>query len=491
MNFSGFVGPTYNLKSVNVDSQRCVNLFPEIIESGTGKEAQIAYLKSCYGYIETLSIGSGPIRCIHEDYSGRIFIISGSQIYLCTFSGGDWTTTSIGILSTSTGLVKAKSAKDAVNEYTVFVDGVDCYAFWYYGTGSGDFGTFASYGWPPIPFCKNIEMIDGYFIYVDGGQQFFVSDIGTFGVSALSFASSEGSPDKIISAIANNRELILINETTTEFFYDSGNSNFPFERISGGFVEKGGCAVFSTAKIDGVVFWLGQDASGVGQIYAMNGHTPQRVSTHAVEYAIATYSNISAATAYTYSQDGHYFYVINFDEATWVYDLSTKQWHERAYYNSGNLERHRFETCCYLTSQGVHLFGDYQNNKIYLIDKDSYSDNGNSLVRMRRTPHVSSNGNWLFHESLLVDMETGIGRDSGLGVNPQVMLRYSNDGGHTWSSESWTSAGQNIGGIGEFKKRVKWRRLGKARDRVYEVKITDPVKVNIIGAQLEVQVGGS
>jgi hypothetical protein len=69
------------------------------------------------------------------------------------------------------------------------------------------------------------------------------------------------------------------------------------------------------------------------------------------------------------------------------------------------------------------------------------------------------------------------------GYDPQAMLRWSDDGGHTWSNEHWAGMGK----IGEYYKRVFWRRLGmtlKLRDRVYEVSGTDPVKVAIMGAEL-------
>ena len=69
------------------------------------------------------------------------------------------------------------------------------------------------------------------------------------------------------------------------------------------------------------------------------------------------------------------------------------------------------------------------------------------------------------------------------GANPEVMLRWSDDGGHTWSNEHWKTMGR----IGAFGTRTIWRRLGmtvKLRDRVYEVSGTDPVKIDIIGAEL-------
>jgi hypothetical protein len=73
------------------------------------------------------------------------------------------------------------------------------------------------------------------------------------------------------------------------------------------------------------------------------------------------------------------------------------------------------------------------------------------------------------------------------GVSPQAMLRWSNDGGSTWSNEHWVS----IGKLGKYKNRAIWRRLGTARDRVFEVVVTDPIKAVIVSANLKASVGES
>ena len=78
-----------------------------------------------------------------------------------------------------------------------------------------------------------------------------------------------------------------------------------------------------------------------------------------------------------------------------------------------------------------------------------------------------------------------MGLNTGQGDDPQVMLRWSDDGGHTWSYEHWKSMGK----IGQYGFRTIWRRLGmttKIRDRVYELSMTDPVKIAIMGAELYV-----
>jgi hypothetical protein len=65
------------------------------------------------------------------------------------------------------------------------------------------------------------------------------------------------------------------------------------------------------------------------------------------------------------------------------------------------------------------------------------------------------------------------------------MLRWSNDGGSTWSNEHW----RTIGKIGRYRDRAIWRRLGMARDRVFEVSISDPVRAVVISAELRTSSG--
>ena len=132
------------------------------------------------------------------------------------------------------------------------------------------------------------------------------------------------------------------------------------------------------------------------------------------------------------------------------------------------------------------IVGDYQNGKLYSLDHDVYTDDGNVIRRMRRCPHLVSDFNRIFHSSLQIQFQPGVGLDGNVqGADPQAMLRWSNDGGSTWSTEHWVS----IGKIGKYKNRAIWRRLGQARDRIYEVVITDPVKAVIVSANLEAGAG--
>lgn len=348
-------------------------------------------------------------------------------------------------------------------------------------------------GFGSVPGATHVVWSDGYFIVNESGtNKFWVSDLQGFTIDALSFASAEGSPDLALAVEVLNRYLYVFNEKTTEVYANTGNADFPFERISGGFIEFGCLAGYSVAKVGTAICWLGRTEDGDGSVFAIEGLQPRRISNYALDQAIRGYANPQNAVAYTYQSAGHAFYVLNFEEATWVYDFATQLWHERAYTNAGTLERHRADYCAFTPDDRLHVVGDYETNEVYSLTESKYTDDGDAITRLRAFPYISNGRKRLFFNSLLLDMETGIGLDGGVqGSNPQVMLDWSNDNGHTWSSESWALADAGSGTIGNFLKRVIWNRLGSAFSRVFRVKITDPVKVRLIDVEIEVEGGNS
>lgn len=488
MRFAGFIGPSYQLRSVNVDCQRCINLYLEVDESGHAKSGEVASLVPTPGLSLLATIGAGPIRGVYTASNRRVFAVSGDTLYEID---SNFNATNRGTLATARGPI---SMADSGN-YLAIVD----------GSTTGKFLKFTDNTFSNIPFPTDIDFIpfagcdqvvfqDGFFIYINKGtQNFFIS--GQAGsivadettINPLDFSSSEGNPDPLVGMISAHRDLWMFNENSIEVFFNSGNA-FPFERIQGAFIEFGCAAKFSIAKLANQIFWLGKDERGQGIVFTASGYQPQRISTHAVENAIQGYGDISDAVAYCYQENGHFFYVLNFTSAntTWVYDTTTGAWHERVYTNLGKFERHRAN--CHAFGFSKHIVGDYESGNLYELSRSVYSDNGKEIVRQRVTPHVSSGMMRVFYTSLQLDLETGTGLDGiGQGIDPQVMMQFSDDGGHTWSNERWCS----IGKIGQTKKRAMWRRLGSSRDRVFKITISDPVKVAIVGAELQLELGAS
>ncbi len=500
--FQGFVGPSYPLKSKAIDSQRLINMFPEMVESGSGKEGQVAYLKSLPGYEQLMTVGTGPIRMVHIDSppenefnpTNRVFIASGAEMYKAVWDSvnSEWDVTWVGDLNTSSGPMYAASAKIDLG-VTVFVDGsADCYIYWLYldlGVPSENFNTFSAYGYIGVENAIKVIWIDGYFVFIqaDSGN-FYVSDWNSLNVDPLSFAVAEGDPDNILSVISNHRDLIMLNERSTEIYVNTGNADFPFERIQGGFIEKGLLASDSVAKIDGKVYWLARNEFGQGEIVRLQGMVPQRISTHAVEEKIASYASPEDATAYTYQHEGHLFYVINFAEATWCFDAKTEQWFEMASLLSGALQRHRLNYLKFFPLLGIHIAADYETNKIYKLNDEVYLFGTEPIVRERVFPHISASGKFMRCNALRIDMEVGVGLNGTVqGSDPKVMLKWSDDDGRTWSNERTAS----IGKIGETSKRVIFWRLGSYKKRIYKLRVTDPIKLNISSVEVDIEVGVS
>ena len=339
-----------------------------------------------------------------------------------------------------------------------------------------------------------VDIVDNYFVYnYPNTQQWAASNILSPITYGLSYASKFTGPDNLVSLICDHGQVYLLGENTSEVWADVGTFPFPFQRIPGSSSQQGIAAPFSIARLGNSFAYLSKNNRGQAEIVIMNGYFPTRISTHAVENTLVD-QNISDAVAYTYQLEGHEVYVISFPtlDLTWAYDVTTGLWHKWLWVDSNNVY-HRHRTQCSALFQGVVLAGDWQNGQIYQLDLTNYTDNGDTIRRLRRAPHLVSDLQREYFEELQIQFQPGVGltgittplNGEVVGANPQAMLRWSNDGGSTWSSEHWAS----IGLIGKYQNRIIWRRLGWSRDRIFEVVVTDPIKAVIVSANLKASVG--
>ena len=465
------LGQSYVARSVNAADSRMVNLFPEITPPPDSAEA--GFLNRAPGLRTLASVGTGPIRGLWQ-FNGLGFVVSGSGLYSVD---ANWT-------STFLGTVGGTSQVSMVDNGTQLFIATNPAGYIY----NAKTNVFAQITDPDFAGAVTVAYLDGYFVFQQPDSQIFWTTTLLDGLSIepLAFASAEGSPDNLVSLAVDHREVWLFGQNSVEVWYDAGNTPFPLARIQGAVNELGCAATYSVAKLDNSLFWLGKDARGTGIVYRANGYTGTRVSTHAIEFAMQSYGDLSDAIGFSYQQEGHTFYVLNFPSAnaTWVFDAATQAWHERAGFANGDFTRCRANCQMYFNNEVV--VGDFENGNIYAYDLDVYAD-GNLpqkwLRSWRALPSGANNFKRTTQHSLQLNCESGVGLNLGQGQDPQVMLRWSDDGGHTWSNEHWSSMGK----IGEYYRRVFWRKLGmtlKLRDRVYEISGTDPVKIVITGADL-------
>ena len=358
-----------------------------------------------------------------------------------------------------------------------------------------------------------VDIVDNYFVYnYPGTQQWAASDALSPITRPLSFASKDGAPDNLVSLIVDHREVYLLGEKSSEVWVDAGTAPFAFQRIPGTSTQHGIVAQFSMARVGNSFCYVSRNDRGQGQIVQMNGYLPTRISTHAVENTLLN-QYIEDASAWTIQLEGHEWYVVSFPsiDLTWVYDTSTGLWHKWLWVDSQNVY-HRHRGNCAAVFQGIVYVGDWEDGAIYMVDSDNYTDFGGEIRRLRRCPHITNDLQRQYFDELQIQFQPGVGLSgvsqsfassaiagvakAGLAiagtsgtatsnVNPKAMLRWSNDGGSTWSNEHWVGMGQQ----GRYKNRAIWRRLGMARDRIFEVVVTDPVKAVIISANLKASVG--
>ncbi len=420
MQFAGFVGPSYTLDSLNVNAQRCVNLYPQMNEV-VGKNSEVGSLVRTPNLTKIGTLGTGPNRGNFTTSNKRSFAVSGSELYEITSIAAP---VLIGTLQTSSG--KCGIADNGVQ--MLIVDGLKGYVFTF---ATNAFLTISD---PDFPVATHCCFIDQYLIVNDKNtRRFYLSALSdATDWDGLDFASKEGAPDNVEALLADHKELLLVGDQTSEIWFDSGDTSFPFARMQGAFMEFGIAAPESLVKLDNAAFMLAQDRNGQGMVYRVGGYQGQRVSTFAVEKAINSVADISGATAWTYQMGGHTFYVLNVPglKSSWVLDVSSSMWHERDSWSDGGFQRCRAENHCMVG--GIHVVGDYQNGNLYQLTKPT------------------------------VDISDGSDR--------QVALEVSRDGGHTFGSEHLRSFGK----IGEYKPRVMWNKLGCARDFVFRISGSDP-----------------
>ncbi len=451
---------SYRHESLPLSAQRVVNWYPET--QPVDAKTRVPLLP-WPGLKAFTTAGSGPIRN-QTVMNGVLYAVSGNRLYSVDASGVASDKGSVGI--NATGLVSA-----AHNGTQLVI--VNDNKGWIYNRNTDLLTQITD---PDFRSATAVIFLDGYHIFIElNSDTFFISALDDpTAYAALDFAVAEGDPDNLINLTVNARQLLLFGRQSVEPWYNSGDT-FPFDRLSGAYVEKGIAAKYSLVNMDNSVFWLGSDK----KVYRLDGFTPTRVSTHAIEQAIEKFSDVGDAEGNRVSWKGHDFYVLTFPgQASFVYDAATRLWHERQSYGDKD-----FRGCCITEAYNRTVIGDRTGNALYTLDGDTFTDAGEPLVcSATGAPYYAAGEEATMGEFEAI-FEMGLGATTGQGENPQAMLRYSNDGGKTWSPEQWRSIGKR----GEYDRVAVWNRLGGFMQRVVEVTVSDPIGPRLLGANADIE----
>jgi hypothetical protein len=463
-------------KSLDFSASSLVNWYP--VTAPPGAKAKFAlYPTPGKKTFSTVNASGSVVRGLHVA-KNVLYAVVDNKFYSVDSSG---TPTELGTISTSTGFVSMANNGAQI----MIVDGTtSAYTF----TISGS--TFAAISDGDFTKASMVTFQDGYGLYIEGDSgtiwQTALNDFTS--ITATDFATAEDNPDNIVAIISNRTDLWVLGEESSEVWYNAGNtSGLSFAPNPSNSSEFGCAAVASVAKADNTILWLTKNSYGEGLVVMAEGYVPKVISSEAVSQAITGYATISDAIGYTYLSEGRLFYVLTFptEDKTHVYDFLTGMWHERKS-TLGNAvtsivpqRQGRDRGNCYAFAYGKHLVGDFESGIVFEMDNDTYTDKSLVIQREVTSPYIYDQHKQFTVTRIEADAEMGVGllTQGAQGEKPLLMMSISDDGGHTFRNERYGSLGVNSAYGG----RVYWNRLGRFRQLLIRLRISDPVAPILMG----------
>lgn len=451
------IGPSGQLKDRKSAIQRSVNLRLRMVDS------QLV-LEGVEGLTLRVTLPA-DIRGLYTSDEGRMFAVAGATLYEVASDGA---TTSRGSLASSSGYVSMKNGLDQL----IVVDGPNGYVF-----------TFATNTLAPITDTdwrgsRWVEELNGQFIFVPDDQpdQFYLSAIDDgSNFDALDFSSSDAQPDNIVTHRVMKQELFLFNARSTEVWIYTGDTDFPLTRYNSTPIDIGCVGLRAAVVSTDSMFWVGATDKGAGLVYEMRGHQPVRVSTEAVDEALAAASDLSGVVMWAYQVAGAEFVGLNIPGAatTWVFNVALEQWHEQARLVDGAWVQWPVDQVAFFENTHFAAWGD----SLYVIDADADTVGDEAMSFERTWPHlVSPSMEPVSYRGLEVSMTTG-GKDG----NGAITLELSNDGGSVWLPPLRRS----LGAIGRRMERIRWLGLGSAINRVFRLRWSGAGPATMYGATVD------
>lgn len=500
-------GPAYTHASQDVNAQKCINLFPtEIGPDGLGiddpnnRVDQEGVSKGALirtpGHKLLIDLNGAACRGIVTINSTDVYTVIDSSVYKLTINQQSLTATStlLGTIGTTTGPVRMRNNLTQL----IIVDGSS--AGYIYTFASGIFAQISD---PDFLGGSSVVYNDGYFLYNQPGTPYVWNSNQADGTtwSAVQFFTAESKPCIVVGLAVNKGEIWVFADSLVEVWYDAANPppGTPYSYRIGSGMDIGCSAPNSIVEMETINVWLDSRGfvcqSDISPYIRNNnsGYDLRVISTPALHAEWQTYPTLSDATATFYTDRGHIIYMITFPSAgkTWCYDFPTKpmraggsvgSWHQRTYLNPvTSLE----EQCLsqYVTKLGqLNISGGLRSGKIYVMSANYYDDDGVPIKCTRATAPFTSDFKTVAVDKLELRMQTGYAVQTGDGANPQVVLRYSNDGAHTWSDPIQ----RPIGLVGQYNNRITWNRLGSSWEWVFEFSITSPINFSLIKANAAV-----
>ena len=486
----------YQARGLIANAQRCVNLYQELSAPETDAPQSMTHYPRP-GLIAKTQLPGGRGRGVFTASNGALYAVAGTNVY---YINSNWQPTLLGSIALANTPVSM-----ADNGTTGVL--VDNSTLGYTITLKGN--VFAPLADPTGTFvgATKVAFSDTYLAFnAPGTNGWYTTLNNQVSFNALLQANKDSYPDPIQTIDFNLRQMWLIGKDTAEVWYLSGGSTettFAYAEWPNIFIPYGTAAPYSVCRADVDLFWLSHDHNGRALFVRTNGYAVQAISTRAIEYELSQYPTIKDCIASTYQLAGHTFIRWSFPTAdkTWVYDLSNKQWHEESWIDNNGV-MHRDRVCFCAAAYDTNIGQDWETGELYALDLNTFTDNLQPIVCIRSFPHEVGDLKEVTHLSFVLDIAAGTLANSGevnqvgspwnAGFNagfgpvttigpPMINMRYSNDGGGTWSDYRR----KQLVSAGHYRSMIRYRGLGMARDRVYEVSWSAPMMVTLQGAYLD------
>lgn len=483
-------GGSYQDLIIDINNQRCINWFVSPSgQDGAGtalNQISNKVLKQTSGVILLTDCGGTSTRS-HITVRNYTYLVVDNKIYKITINSVTLVSTSevIGTINTSSGYVSVAYSPTEI----IWVDGQDG---WLYNDDSDIFAQITD---GAFPTCNTVVFLGGYFIVEESSTgKFFNSSLNDgSNWDALNFATAETSPDNILALAVTKEELWVLGEKSMEPWFNAGNEppGSPFSLRTGLSLTTGIRSIYSVINVNDSLFWL--DSRGFfveagNSSYTRDNNTGYQlnvISTPAITEELKTYNTLSDAIVTSYADKGHIMVQWSFptDKKTWVWDTLTKQWHENLYYNTttASYEHSIFQYASEYNERT--LVSGLRGGKLYLLSQDYQDNNGILIKRQKTTPFAYIKEGVKLITVVKLTLQVGISRFPVTGdyQTPKVGMKYSTNGGHTWSSILWRK-------INNYDDLVTWNLLGAARKWIFSFEMSDPVSAALLDAWLDVEV---
>ena len=418
--------------------------------------------------------GSNP-RGIYERLGGVVYKISDTTLYSVTSLGVE---TSIGTIA---GTGRCNFADDGTN--LIIATGTRWYQ--YDGTALIEFTSPTTSTGLSLGQGNSVTFIGGFAVYDVAGGKFYVSDFGDpDGFQNNNFATAESVGDDLIRVLEFKERVYMFGTQSIET-WTKGTGNPPLQQNLGGTMVVGLGDVHSVAKSVNFVYFRAND----GLVYRFSSNQPVNVTSGFMAQKFRDY-NLGNAVAYTYNLDGVYYYVISFptDNKTWFFSEKSGELspgvNDWAQLSTGT-DQDRFIGEMYVRAFGRDLVEKKNNGDILELDFNTFTDDGETILRIRETPPIhggllGQEGGRLEMSWLEVVMKKGVGTQSGTGVDPRLYFQGTFDGSDSYSNESEVE----IGRLGDSTIKVKWYHAQSFYEAAFRTIGYDPVLYSIHSASI-------